>query len=75
MSVGSSKEDKKVIQIERIESVTKTNEFLSKLYKEQILEVRPMENNTYLVVWAENPEQASVRGDRKWLKIIILNLM
>ena len=45
-----------IVQIERIESVTKTNEFLSKLYKEQILEVRPMENNTYLVVYTKEIE-------------------
>ena len=41
------------VQIERIESVTKVNKFLSNIKRENVIDIKPMEHNTYLVIYAE----------------------
>jgi len=45
------------VQIERIESVTKVNKFLSNIKRENIVDIKPMEHNTYLVIYTKEDEQ------------------
>jgi hypothetical protein len=41
------------IQIQKFDSVYKTNEFLKTIPKENIIKIEPLENNTYLVTYSE----------------------
>ncbi len=41
------------IQIQKFDSVYKTNEFLKTIPKENIVKIEPLENNTYLVTYSE----------------------
>ena len=41
------------IQIQKFDSVYKTNEFLKNIPKENIIKIEPLENNTYLVTYSE----------------------
>lgn len=45
------------IQIERIESTIKVNKFLSNIKRENIVDIKPMEHNTYLVIYTKEDEQ------------------
>ena len=40
------------VQIQRIEGQGNTNEFLLSIPRENIIDIKPMENNTYLVIYA-----------------------
>lgn len=44
------------VQIERIESVTKVNKFLSNIKRENIVDIKPMEHNTYLIIYTKEDE-------------------
>lgn len=41
------------LQIQKFDSVYKTNEFLKTIPKENIIKIEPLENNTYLVTYSE----------------------
>ena len=43
--------NKKHIQIQRLDSVVNANNFLMTVNKEDVVDVKPMENNTYLVIY------------------------
>lgn len=42
---------KKHIQIQRLDSVVNANNFLMTINKEDVVDVKPMENNTYLIIY------------------------
>lgn len=44
------------VQIERIESTAKVNKFLSNIPRENIVDIKPMEHNTYLVIYTKGDE-------------------
>ncbi len=44
------------IQIQKFDSVHNTNKFLKNIPKENIIEIKPLENNTYLVTYSEENE-------------------
>lgn len=46
-----------IIQIQRLESVHDTNKFLSNIKKENVVDIKPMENNTYLVIYTKEDEE------------------
>lgn len=41
------------LQIQKFDSVHNTNKFLKTIPKENIIEIKPLENNTYLVTYSE----------------------
>ena len=41
------------IQIQKFDSVYNTNEFLKTIPKENVIEIKPLEYNTYLVTYSE----------------------
>lgn len=41
------------VQIQRLESVHDANKFLKDIPKENVIDVKPMENNTYLVIYTK----------------------
>ncbi len=41
------------VQIERIEGQSNANNFLLGIPRENIIDIKPMEHNTYLVIYAE----------------------
>lgn len=41
------------IQIQKFDSVSNTNKFLKNIPKENVIKVKPLENNTYLVTYSE----------------------
>lgn len=41
------------LQIQKFDSVYNTNEFLKNIPKENVIEIEPLENNTYLVTYSE----------------------
>lgn len=41
------------IQIQKFDSVHRTNEFLKNIPKENVIKIEPLENNTYLVTYSE----------------------
>lgn len=44
--------NKKHIQIQRLDSVVNANKFLMTISKDDVVDIKPMENNTYLVIYA-----------------------
>ena len=53
----SSKNVNQHVQIQRIEGQSKTNKFLLGIPKENIIDIKPMEHNTYLVIYAEEEHE------------------
>ena len=45
------------VQIQRIEGQGNTNDFLLSIPKENIIDIKPMEHNTYLVIYAEEEHE------------------
>ena len=45
------------VQIQRIEGQGNTNDFLLSIPRENIIDIKPMENNTYLVIYAEEEHE------------------
>lgn len=45
------------VQIQRIEGQGNTNKFLLGIPRENIINIKPMENNTYLVIYAEEEHE------------------
>ena len=41
------------VQIQKFDSVLNTNKFLKNIPKENVIEIKPLENNTYLVIYSE----------------------
>ena len=41
------------LQIQKFDSVHNTNEFLKTIPKENVIEIKPLEYNTYLVTYSE----------------------
>ena len=41
------------VQIQKFDSVHNTNEFLKTIPKENVIEIKPLEYNTYLVTYSE----------------------
>ena len=41
------------LQIQKFDSVHNTNKFLKNIPKENVIEIKPLENNTYLVTYSE----------------------
>lgn len=41
------------LQIQKFDSVHNTNKFLKTIPKENVIEIKPLENNTYLVTYSE----------------------
>ena len=44
------------VQIQKFDSVHSTNKFLKDIPRENIIEIKPLENNTYLVIYGEDKE-------------------
>lgn len=45
------------VQIQRIEGLGNTNDFLLSIPKENIIDIKPMEHNTYLIIYAEEEHE------------------
>ncbi len=45
------------VQIQRIEGLGNTIDFLSSIPKENIIDIKPMEHNTYLIIYAEEEHE------------------
>lgn len=45
------------VQIQKFDSVHSTNKFLKDIPRENIIDIKPMENNTYLVIYAEEEHE------------------
>lgn len=45
------------VQIQRIEGQGNTNDFLLGIPRENVIDVKPMENNTYLIIYAEEEHE------------------
>lgn len=41
------------VQIQKFDSVYHANEFLENIPKENVIEIKPLENNTYLIIYCE----------------------
>ena len=41
------------VQIQKFDSVCHTNEFLKNIPKANVIEIKPLENNTYLIIYSE----------------------
>lgn len=52
LNYQSDKKDK-CFQIQKFDSVHNTNKFLKNIPKENVIEIKPLENNTYLVTYSE----------------------
>lgn len=47
------------VQIQRIEGQGNTNDFLLSIPRENIIDVKPMEHNTYLIIYAEEEHEGN----------------
>ena len=47
------------VQIQRIEGLGNTNDFLLGIPKENIIDIKPMEHNTYLIIYAEEEHEVN----------------
>lgn len=47
------------VQIQRIEGQGNTNDFLLSISRENIIDVKPMEHNTYLIIYAEEEHEGN----------------
>ena len=56
LNYQSDKKDK-YLQIQKIDSVHNTNEFLKNIPKENIVKIEPLENNTYLVIYVKEDDE------------------
>ena len=45
------------VQIQRIEGKSNTNDFLLGIPRENVIDIKPMEHNTYLVIYAEEEHE------------------
>ena len=45
------------VQIQRIEGQGNTNNFLLSIPRENVIDIKPMEHNTYLVIYAEEEHE------------------
>lgn len=45
------------VQIQRIEGQGNTNNFLLSIPRENIIDIKPMEHNTYLIIYAEEEHE------------------
>lgn len=45
------------VQIQRIEGQGNTNDFLLSIPRENIIDIKPMEHNTYLIIYAEEEHE------------------
>ena len=45
------------VQIQRIEGQSNTNDFLLSIPRENIIDIKPMEHNTYLIIFAEEERE------------------
>ena len=52
-----NKHTEKHVQIQRIEGQGNTNDFLLSIPRENIIDIKPMEHNTYLVIYAEEEHE------------------
>lgn len=41
----------KCVQIQKFDSVHSTNKFLKTISEKNVIEIKPLENNTYLVIY------------------------
>lgn len=47
----------KHVHVERCDGTFQTNKFMSNIPREDIIDVKPMENNTYLVIYAKEDDK------------------
>lgn len=45
------------VRIQRIEGQSNANEFLLNIPRENVIDIKPMEHNTYLVIYAEEEHE------------------
>ena len=56
-SNGADKYINQHVQIQRIEGQGNTNDFLLGIPRENVIDIKPMENNTYLIIYAEEEHE------------------